>query len=118
MYLRRINYPSLKDMSHGGFYQFLIDNPIVFSVEDDLGQKLLTLFPNCLEIVNENIYNNYLEIEKSKNRILELKRLLTETDYKVLKYIDGLISEEEYLLIKEERNDWRLEINELEAKII
>lgn len=47
-------------------------------------------------------------------RISELKRLLSETDYKAIKYAEGLISEEEYLPIKLQRQAYRDEINSLE----
>lgn len=44
-------------------------------------------------------------------RIMELKSLLAETDYKAIKYAEGLISEEEYAPIKAQRQEWRDEIN-------
>ena len=54
--------------------------------------------------------NNY-------NRIAELKQLLANSDYKAIKYAEGLISEEEYSNIRAMRQAYRLEINELEEKI-
>ncbi len=48
-------------------------------------------------------------------KILELKKKLEETDYKLMKYIEGELTEEEYLPIKEQRKEWRKQINELEA---
>lgn len=50
----------------------------------------------------------------------EIKSLITklkETDYKVLKYIDGEYTEEEYAKIKQERQSYRMRIRELEEKI-
>ena len=57
------------------------------------------------------------EIAKQEklNRINELKKLLSSTDYKAIKYAEGLITEEEYLPIKNQRQEWRNEISELEA---
>lgn len=57
------------------------------------------------------------EITKQEklNRINELKKLLSSTDYQAIKYAEGLITEEEYLPIKNQRQAWRNEINELEA---
>ena len=57
------------------------------------------------------------EIAKQEklNRISELKKLLSSTDYQAIKYAEGLITEEEYLPIKNQRQVWRNEINELEA---
>ena len=57
------------------------------------------------------------EIAKQEklNRINELKKLLSSTDYQAIKYAEGLITEEEYLPIKNQRQEWRNEINELES---
>lgn len=51
------------------------------------------------------------------NRIFLLKRLLSETDYQAIKYAEGLISVEDYKEIKELRQSYRDEINELESKL-
>ena len=53
--------------------------------------------------------------EINAERIAELKRLLTDTDYKAIKYSEGLISEEEYAEVKAQRQAWRDEINQLEV---
>lgn len=50
-------------------------------------------------------------------RINELKDNLYATDYKAIKYAEGLISEAEYAPIKAERQAWRDEINALEAEL-
>lgn len=50
-------------------------------------------------------------------RLLEIEGLkleLQETDYKAIKYAEGWISEEDYKLIKEDRQRIRNRINELE----
>lgn len=59
------------------------------------------------------------EIAKQEklNRINELKKLLSSTDYQAIKYAEGLITEEEYLPTKNQRQEWRNEINELEATL-
>jgi hypothetical protein len=49
-------------------------------------------------------------------KIEELKHRLEETDYKAIKYAEGLISEEEYADTKALRQSWRDEINELEKE--
>lgn len=43
------------------------------------------------------------------------KMKLAETDYKAIKYAEGLLTEEEYAPIKAERQQMRDKINELEA---
>lgn len=50
-------------------------------------------------------------------RISELKMLLNESDYKAIKYAEGLIPESEYEPIKSERQRYREEINQLESEI-
>ena len=49
--------------------------------------------------------------------IEELKAKLAETDYKTLKYVEGELTEEEFLAEKLERALWRAEINRLEAEL-
>lgn len=60
------------------------------------------------------VYIPYTTKELASNRIYELKTLLNQTDYKAIKYAEGLISEDEYAPIKAQRQAWRDEINELE----
>ena len=56
------------------------------------------------------------DFKKAANaaRILELKRLLFDSDYKALKFSGGVMTEEEYAPIRAQRQAWRDEINELE----
>lgn len=68
---------------------------------------------------NSLIFDNekHNKVEKNLNnleRIVELKSLLTESDYKAIKYAEGYITEEEYSEVKLLRQSWRDEINELE----
>ena len=46
----------------------------------------------------------------------EYKRLLAETDYKTLKFVEGELTEEEYYASCAQRTYWRSLINELEAQ--
>lgn len=50
-------------------------------------------------------------------RIMELKRVLADTDYKAIKYAEGVLSAEEYAQTKAERQAWRDEINRLESDV-
>ena len=47
--------------------------------------------------------------------IQQLKKQLSDTDYKAIKYAEGQISESEYASVKELRQGYRDRINELEA---
>jgi len=51
----------------------------------------------------------------AKQRIQELIKLLESTDYKAIKFAEGLISADEYEEIKAQRQAWREEINRLES---
>lgn len=53
-----------------------------------------------------------------KREIDELKRKLSDTDYKAIKYAEGFLTEEEYKETKAQRQMWRDRINELESKIV
>ncbi len=48
-------------------------------------------------------------------QIAILKQNLADTDYKAIKYAEGLISEHDYAEIKAQRQIWRDEINRLES---
>lgn len=49
------------------------------------------------------------------NKIERLKDALHDTDYKAIKHSEGLISDEDYQPIKEERESIRAEINKVEV---
>lgn len=49
--------------------------------------------------------------------IRELKRFLSSTDYKAIKFAEGVMTDEEYFPIKFQREEWRAEINRLEAEL-
>lgn len=56
-------------------------------------------------------------IETIRDEINALKQNLAETDYITLKYIEGVMSEEDYLKAKVERQGWRDRINVLEKEL-
>jgi len=59
------------------------------------------------------------EADKLKDQyrleITQLKKLLSDSDYKAIKYAEGQISEDEYSEIKSERQGYRDRINYLEG---
>lgn len=61
------------------------------------------------------VYIPYTEKELARLEIVELKHKLLETDYKAIKYAEGVLTESEYLLTKNERESWRKRINELQS---
>ena len=54
---------------------------------------------------------------RTENDIQMLKNNLSETDYKAIKYAEGLLTEDEYEEVFSQRQQWRNKINELEAII-
>lgn len=57
------------------------------------------------------------EKEVAQARIAELKRMLADTDYIVIKLAEDAASREEYAEELAQRAEWRKEINDLEATI-
>lgn len=55
--------------------------------------------------------------EIAEGRIIALKQSLADSDYKVLKYTEGELSEEEWVTAKAERQSWRDEINRLQQSM-
>ena len=52
-----------------------------------------------------------------QGEITGLKMLLSQTDYKCLKYAEGALTEEEYSETKAQRAAWRGRINALESEL-
>lgn len=73
-----------------------------------LGQQLLSYTQTQEYQMKLATYNKQLQIA-------QLKKQLADTDYQAIKYAEGQISEQDYASIKEQRQAWRDEINELEG---
>lgn len=69
------------------------------------------------EVVKERVWVPYSQKELDQIRINELKQALRDSDYKAIKYAEGLITPEAYEPIKLQRQAYRAEINALESKI-
>lgn len=94
-----------------------VPGTIEISDEDFLGLK------NKTKCFNEDLTAvvDYYETERERQekiilRVEELKQLLANSDYKAIKYSEGLISDEEYEPIKLQRQAWREEINQYQNK--
>lgn len=66
--------------------------------------------------VVENIPVEPTPEEIKANRIAELKRLLADTDYAVIKIAEGEATKEEYAETLANRKAWRTEVNALESE--
>lgn len=67
--------------------------------------------------VVETIVPEPSEDEIKAARIAELKRMLSETDYIVLKIAEGSATKKEYSEKIAQRQAWRTEINDLESEL-
>ena len=56
-------------------------------------------------------------IEQYQSEIVELKKYLSDTDYKAIKFAEGEITESDYQEVKSQRHNARVRINELESLI-
>lgn len=63
------------------------------------------------------VFVPYDDMTLVKLEIENLKQKLFETDYKAIKFAEGLISEKDYASTKIERQNFRNKINELEQKL-
>lgn len=104
------HYEVVREYESGGKdVEYVIDTPAVQAVEEhDETEEI-------------DVYIPYTAAELRKReidaRIAELKRLLSASDYKAIKYAEGLISAEDYAETKAERQAWRDEINALESEL-
>lgn len=78
--------------------------------EQGSGKELKVIDGKVIAVEHETT-----EQELKEQRISELKKNLYDTDYQAIKYAEGELTAEEYAPIKEQRRQWRAEINELEA---
>ena len=97
---------------------FPLDDTAIEVDEATLQQIGIT---KCFDVENNCVidYDNTEDLRKENaiKRIAELKVLLSETDFRAIKYAEGLYTEEEYLPYKELRQAYRDEINALEQEL-
>lgn len=68
-------------------------------------------------IADDEAYNKALDHADKFGRIIGLKKQLADTDYIIVKHLEGLVTEEEFEKAKADRQSWREEINRLEAEL-
>ena len=81
----------------------------------DVDENLL----NQIGITKQYVNGEFIDynVPQIRNRIIELKRLLSETDYQAIKYAEAELSCEEFDPIRQQRKQWREEINQLEQQL-
>ena len=57
-----------------------------------------------------------IDRDNAIQEITQLKKLLSDSDYKAIKFAEGEINPEDYLPIKNQRAEWRAKINQLQAE--
>ena len=99
------HWVTLKEYPNGGKdVEWVVDTPAVEAKEAyDEHEEIQRYIP-------------YTEAELATRRIAELKQLLFDTDYNILKIVEGAATLTECAEIIKKRAAWRKEINELEAK--
>ena len=110
----------IKDKFRCDFIEYIPENELDETKQLDLTdeERYALGVTKCFDLETNTLidYDNSQDILKQEKleRISELKSLLSATDYKAIKYAEGLISEEEYAPIKSQRQAYRDEINKLE----
>ncbi len=106
-----------------GFHLSQNEKGTRYEITDEEWQALLMEQSNGKFIVSDKngkpvaITKQPSERDLAEVRIYELKSLLSESDYKAIKFAEGELSAEEYEPIKQQRRAWREEINLLEKQI-
>lgn len=97
------HYEVVKTYNNGGKdVKWVVDTPYVAPRESyDEYEDILVFVP-------------YSDKQLAEIEIAKLKRNLADTDYKAIKYSEGLFTEEEYEPIRVQRQEWRERINTLQ----
>lgn len=90
---------------------------------DKNGKIYSGVYMGCGTVVQDGDFFIFLPYEREEDckraeEILQLKRDLSATDYKLMKYVEGFITDEEYAEVKRQRSEWRAKINQLESEIL
>ena len=99
------HYEIIKEYPNGGVdVKWIVDTPAIEAKEAY----------NEYETILR--YTLFAEKDLDQRKILELKQKLSETDYCIIKIMEGSSTAEEYSDVISERKKWRQMINELENK--
>ena len=121
--MRKINYILNSDNTIKEWTEipFDINQPYIEIDDDEIIHLNIDKISKGKLVKNKTKYNKLkniqLQISNIECEISSYKRLLSETDYKVIKYMEGVLSDDEYNPLKDERQQWRNSINELEEQL-
>ena len=99
------HYEIIKEYPNGGVdVKWIVDTPAIEAKESYYEYETILR------------YTPFAEKDLDQRKILELKQKLSETDYCIIKIMEGSSTTEEYSDVISERKKWRQMINELENK--
>ena len=115
---KKILTKRIKIISKFNAQSFPLDDTAIDITLEDLEQIGIT---KCFDVENNCVidYDNTkdVRIKEINDRIFKLKQLLSDSDYRAIKYAEGEYTEEQFAPYKELRRSYRQEINQLEEEL-
>ena len=111
-------------LSTGQLKNFSLSAEYAYKRGWDIDHNYIAIADTQVSDIDDNLYRKELCPMKTEEDLLkdqyrleitQLKKALSDTDYKAIKYAEGQISAEEYASVRAERQGYRDRINELEA---
>ena len=121
-YTEEVYHEAVEHVEEQGHYEVIREYPSggkdvewIVDVSKVEGREAYT------EIIHYQTYTSYPEhilLQKEyQKQVEQLKQRLTDTDFQAIKYAEGLYTEDEYAIIRNQRQEWRDLINDLNRKI-
>lgn len=107
------HFETIREYSNGGKdVEWIVDKPgIKGSPKIEAYDEKETIY------VYKPYSEEYIKERDISQQITNLQYELSQTDYKLLKYLEGYYTDEEYAPIKKERQEMRDKINNLKSKL-
>lgn len=116
---KRIRGEALNNLSNYDESEYITVEDNVY--EDLINRKLMwnngVLVPNPNYEAEQLKLQNEIKANELIDRIYNLKQSLADTDYRAIKYAEGLYTEEDYAPYRTLRQSYRDEINTLESEL-
>lgn len=110
MYLKKIKVNSPFSLMYKNL-------PFCFETDDKINKIIKTIPDEYFTVIDENEFLAFKTLENLLQKNIEDKVLLASTDYQAIKYLEGLLTDEEYKEARASRAQWRLNINNREQEI-
>lgn len=114
-------------LENGQLKNFSLSAEYAYKRGWDIEHNFIPIADTQVSDIDDNLYRKELCPMKTdedllkdqyRSEIQQLKKQLSDTDYKAIKYAEGQISESEYASVRELRQGYRDRINELEALLL